>query len=158
MEDVIDRILNGTKTIAVVGLSDRTDRPSHEVARYLQERGFRIVPVNPRLKEVLGERAYGSLTDIPGGADLVEVFRKPEAVPGIAEEAIRIGIKYFWMQEGVVNEKARNMLTAAGIPVVMDRCMKKELETRKRQSPERPAPATGKRAPRDGRRSSGEAA
>ena len=132
MEDVIDRILEGAKTVAVVGLSDKPSRPSHEVARYLQKRGFRIIPVNPRLKEVLGEKAYGSLPEIPGGADLVEVFRNPEAVPGIAEEAIRVGIKYFWMQEGVISERARDMLTAAGIPVVMNRCMKKELEIRGR--------------------------
>ncbi len=132
MEDVIDRILEGAKTVAVVGLSDKPGRPSHEVARYLQERGFRIIPVNPRLEEVLGEKAYGSLTEIPGGADLVEVFRKPEAVSGIAEEAIRIGARYFWMQEGIINERARDILTAAGIPVVMDRCMMKELVIRGR--------------------------
>ncbi|NNF84030.1 MAG: CoA-binding protein [Deltaproteobacteria bacterium] len=132
MEDAIDRILDGAKTVAVVGLSDNPDRPSHYVALYLQERGYRIVPVNPMLREVLGEKAYGSLTEIPGGADLVDVFRESVAVPGIAEEAIRIGAKFFWMQEGVVSEQARKMLEAAGIPVVMDRCMKKELEIRGR--------------------------
>ncbi|MBK5094478.1 MAG: CoA-binding protein [Deltaproteobacteria bacterium] len=132
MEDVVDRILDGAKTVAVVGLSDNPDRPSHYVALYLQERGYRIIPVNPMLREVLGEKSYGSLTEIPGGADLVDVFRKSVAVPGIAEEAIRIGAKYFWMQEGVVNEQAREMLAAARIPVVMNRCMKKELEIRGR--------------------------
>jgi len=132
MEDVVDRILDGAKTVAVVGLSDNPDRPSHYVALYLQERGYRIIPVNPMLREVLGEKSYGSLTEIPGGADLVDVFRKSVAVPGIAEEAIRIGAKYFWMQEGVVNEQARENLAAAGIPVVMNRCMKKELEIRGR--------------------------
>ena len=132
MEDVVDRILDGAKTVAVVGLSDNPDRPSHDVALYLQERGYRVIPVNPRLREVLGEKSYGSLTEIPGGADLIDVFRKSEAVPGIAEEAIRIGAKYFWMQEGVVNEQAREMLAAARIPVVMDRCMKRELEIRRR--------------------------
>jgi predicted CoA-binding protein len=129
---VVDRILDGAKTVAVVGLSDNPDRPSHYVALYLQERGYRIIPVNPMLREVLGEKSYGSLTEIPGGADLVDVFRKSVAVPGIAEEAIRIGAKYFWMQEGVVNEQAREMLAAARIPVVMNRCMKKELEIRGR--------------------------
>ena len=129
---MVDRILDGAKTVAVVGLSDNPDRPSHYVALYLQERGYRIIPVNPMLREVLGEKSYGSLTEIPGGADLVDVFRKSEAVPGIAEEAIRIGAKFFWMQEGVVNEQARANLAAAGIPVVMDRCMKKELEIRGR--------------------------
>ena len=132
MDDLVDRILNGAKTVAVVGLSDKPDRPSHHVALYLQERGYRIIPVNPALRKVLGEKSYGSLAEIPGGADLVDVFRKSEAVPGIAEEAIRIGAKYFWMQEGVVNEQAREMLAAARIPVVMDRCMKKELEIRGR--------------------------
>jgi len=129
---VIDRILDGAKTVAVVGLSDNPDRPSHYVALYLQKRGYRIIPVNPRLREVLGEKAYGSLMEIPGKVDLVDVFRKSEAVPGIAGEAIRIGAKYFWMQEGVVNDQARVLLAAAGIPVVMDRCMKKELEIRGR--------------------------
>ena len=132
MEDVVDRILDGAKTVAVVGLSDNPDRPSHDVALYLQERGYRVIPVNPRLREVLGEKSYGSLTEIPGGADLIDVFRKSEAVPGIAEEAIRIGAKYFWMQEGVVNEQAREILAKARIPVVMDRCMKRELEIRRR--------------------------
>ncbi|MGB6411068.1 MAG: CoA-binding protein [Candidatus Deferrimicrobiaceae bacterium] len=129
---MVDRILDGAKTVAVVGLSDNPDRPSHYVALYLQERGYRIIPVNPMLREVLGEKSYGSLTEIPGGADLVDVFRKSVAVPGIAEEAIRIGAKYFWMQEGVVNEQAGEMLAAARIPVVMNRCMKKELEIRGR--------------------------
>lgn len=132
MEDLIDRILDGAKTVAVVGLSDKPARPSHQVARFLQERGYRIIPVNPMVRSVLGERSYGSLTEIPGGADLVDVFRKPEAVPGIAKEAIRIGTRYFWMQEGVVSEQARQMLAAAGIPVVMDRCLMKELELRGR--------------------------
>lgn len=129
---MVDRILDGAKTVAVVGLSDIPDRPSHYVALYLRERGYRIIPVNPVLREVLGEKSYGSLTEVPGGADLVGVFRKSDAVPGIAEEAIRIGAKYFWMQEGVVNEQAREILAAARIPVVMDRCMKKELEIRGR--------------------------
>ena len=129
---MIDRILDEAKTVAVVGLSDNPERPSHYVALYLQERGYRIIPVNPRLREVLGEKSYGSLSEIPGGADLVDVFRESVAVPRIAEEAIRIGARFFWMQEGVVNEQAREMLAAAGIPVVMDRCMKKELTIRGR--------------------------
>jgi predicted CoA-binding protein len=132
LEDVVDRILDEAKTVAVVGLSDNPDRPSHYVALYLRERGYRIIPVNPMLREVLGEKSYGALTEIPGGVDLVDVFRESVAVTGIAEEAIRIGAKFFWMQEGVVNEQARENLLAAGIPVVMDRCMKKELEIRGR--------------------------
>ena len=132
MDDVIDRILGAAKTVAVVGLSDKPDRPSHVVARYLRGKGYRVIPVNPMIREVLGEKSYGSLTEIPGGVDLVDVFRKSETVPAIAEEAIRIGAKYFWMQEGVGNEEARTRLAAAGIPVVMDRCVSKELAKRGR--------------------------
>ena len=132
LEDVIGRILAETKTVAVVGLSDRPDRPSHDVARYLQKRGYRIIPVNPNVREVLGEPSYGSLAEIPGAVDLVDVFRKPEFVPGIASEAIRIGAKSFWMQEGIESEQARKELAAAGIPVVMNRCVKKELRKRGR--------------------------
>ena len=132
MDDVIDRILSAAKTVAVVGLSDKPDRPSHVVARYLRGKGYRVIPVNPMIREVLGEKSYASLAEIPGGVDLVDVFRKSETVPAIAEEAIRIGAKYFWMQEGVANEEARTRLAAAGIPVVMDRCVMKELAKRGR--------------------------
>ncbi len=134
MDDVIDRILDGVKTVAVVGLSDKPYRPSNDVARYLRERGYRVIPVNPTIPTALGEKSYGSLAEIPMEVDLVDVFRKSEAVPAIAEEAIRIGVRSFWMQEGVVNEEARSMLTEAGILVVMDRCLKKELAKRGRPS------------------------
>ena len=129
---VIDRILSEAKTVAVVGISDKPERPSHGVARYLQERGYRIIPVNPSLTSVLGEKAYKSLSDVPGKVDLVDVFRKSQEVPPIADEAIRIGARFFWMQEGVESEAARELLTRAGIPVVMDRCVKKELVKRGR--------------------------
>lgn len=132
METVIDRILAQARTVAVVGISDRTDRPSNGVARYIKERGYRVVPVNPRLTEVLGEKAYPSLSDIPEKVDLVDVFRKSEAVPALAEEAVRAGVRFFWMQEGVVSEEARDRLEQAGILVVMDRCVKKELAKRGR--------------------------
>lgn len=132
MESLIDRILSDVRTVAVVGLSEKPDRPSHGVARYLQERGFRIIPVNPKIGEVLGETAYPSLREIPGKVDLVDVFRRPEEVPPIAEDAIRIGAAYFWMQEGVRNREAEEMLAGAGIPVVADRCIKKELAKRGR--------------------------
>lgn len=132
METSIDRILSETRTVAVVGISDKPERPSHVVARYLKERGFRIIPVNPFLSEVLGEKAYPSLSDIPGKVDLVDVFRKSEEVPALAEEAVRIGARFFWMQEGVVSEQARDRLERAGIPVVMDLCVKKELARRGR--------------------------
>ncbi|TRZ98637.1 MAG: CoA-binding protein [Deltaproteobacteria bacterium] len=130
MERRIEAILSGSKTVAVVGISDKPDRPSHVVAKYLQERGYRVIPVNPFLTEVLGEKAYKSLPEIPGQVDLVDVFRKSEEVPPIAEEAVRIGARFFWMQEGVESDRAREILDAAGIPWVMDRCVKKELAKR----------------------------
>ena len=130
MEQRIEAILSGSKTVAVVGISDKPDRPSHGVAKYLQERGYRVIPVNPLLTEVLGEKAYKSLAEIPGRVDLVDVFRKSAEVPEIAEEAVRIGARFFWMQEGVVSDRACEILDAAGIPWVMDRCVKKELARR----------------------------
>lgn len=130
MEQRIEAILSGSKTVAVVGISDKPDRPSHLVAKYMQERGYRVIPVNPLVTEVLGEKAYKSLTEIPGRVDLVDVFRKSEDVPPIAEEAVRIGARFFWMQEGVVSERAREIVEDAGIPCVMDRCVKKELAKR----------------------------
>ena len=132
MEDRIGKILAGSRTVAVVGISDKPDRPSHVVAKYLQDRGFRVIPVNPMIDDVLGERAYRSLSEIPGKVDLVDVFRKSAYVPPIAEEAVRIGARFFWMQEGVTSEPAREILDAAGIPWVMDRCVKKELAKRGR--------------------------
>ncbi|MBI5904506.1 MAG: CoA-binding protein [Deltaproteobacteria bacterium] len=131
MDDRIDKALAGSKSVAVVGISDRPDRPSHGVAKYLQANGYRILPVNPALAEVLGEKAYGSLSEIPGPVDMVDVFRKSEDVPPVAEEAVRIGAKFFWMQEGVVSPEACAILDEAGIPWVMDRCVKKELARRR---------------------------
>lgn len=133
MEDRIESILSGSKTVAVVGISDKPDRPSHVVAKYLQEHGYRVIPVNPLLDEVLGEKAYKSLSEIPEPVDIVDVFRKSEDVPPIAEEAVRIGARFFWMQEGVASGRAREILDAAGIPCVMDRCVKKELAKRSKQ-------------------------
>lgn len=130
METEIDKILSESRTVAVVGISDKPDRPSHAVARYLQEKGYRVIPVNPDLSEVLGEKAYKSLSEIPLKVDLVDVFRKSVDVLPVAEEAIRAGARFFWMQEGVTSEAARELLARAGIPVVMDRCMKKELAKR----------------------------
>jgi len=130
MEPRIESILSDSKTVAVVGISDKPGRPSHVVAKYLQERGYRVIPVNPLLTEVLGEKAYKSLAEIPGRVDLVDVFRKSEYVLPIAEEAVRIRARFFWMQEGVENDRAREILDAAGIPCVMDRCVKMELAKR----------------------------
>lgn len=130
MEQRIETILSGSKTVAVVGISDKPDRPSHVVAKYLQERGYRVIPVNPLLTEVLGEKAYKSLEEIPGRVDLVDVFRKSADVPQVAEEAVRISARFFWMQEGVESDRACEILDAAGIPWVMNRCVKKELAKR----------------------------
>ncbi len=132
MDGVVDMILGETRTVAVVGISGRPDRPSHAVARYLKERGFRIYPVNPHLTEVLGEKAYPSLSDLPERVDLVDVFRRPEEVPAIAREAVRCGARFFWMQEGVVSREAMEVLDAAHIPAVMDLCVMKELARRGR--------------------------
>jgi predicted CoA-binding protein len=121
--DEIRALLERVKTIAVVGLSPRPDRPSHSVARALQRFGYRIVPVRPALTEVLGEPAYARLTDIPFAVDLVDVFRAPEHVPAIVEEAIAIGAPAIWLQDGVVHEAAAERARAAGLTVVMDRCI-----------------------------------
>jgi len=118
--------LRGAKTIAVVGLSGRRYRPSHGVAEYLQRAGYRVIPVNPLETEVLGEKSYPNLSSVPLPVDIVDVFRRSEYVPEIVEEAIRIGAKMVWMQEGVVHEQAARRAQAAGLKVVMDRCILKE--------------------------------
>jgi thioredoxin len=130
MKERIEKILSGTRTIAVVGLSDRPGRPSNEVARFLAEKGYRIIPVNPSIREALGRRSYGSLLEVPEPVDLVDVFRRSEEVPPVAEDAVKIGAKFFWMQEGVRSERAGEILDAAGIPWVADTCLGKELGKR----------------------------
>jgi predicted CoA-binding protein len=122
----IRQILETAKTIAVVGLSDKPDRESYKVAKYLQEHGYRIIPVNPTIDQVLGEKSYASVADIPEKLDVVDVFRKPEAVVPIAQEAIDAGAGTLWLQLGVVNEEAADKAEVAGMKVVMDRCMKVE--------------------------------
>lgn len=117
-------ILTTTKTIAVVGLSNKPDRPSNEIASYLKDAGYRIIPVNPGIKEALGEKAYASLKDIPEKVDVVQIFRRSEDVPPIVEDAIAIGAKVVWMQTGIVNEEAAARAKAAGLKVVMDACMR----------------------------------
>lgn len=117
------------RTIAVVGLSDKPDKPSHKVARYLKDCGYRIIPVNPTLDEVLGEKAYPDVSSIPGDiqVDVVDIFRKPEAVkPYVEQAAARGGVSVIWMQEGIVNEEAAQIAREAGMEVVMDRCILKE--------------------------------
>lgn len=121
--DELRRILATTRTIAVVGLSDKPDRPSHAVAAYLQQQGYRIIPVNPNLAEVLGEKAYPSVRDIPEPVDVVDIFRRAEDVPPIVEDAIAKGAKVVWMQLGIINEVAAARADAAGLKVVMDTCI-----------------------------------
>jgi len=129
MEDSrLKEILQSCRIVAVVGLSPKEDRPSYRVASYLRAQGYRIVPVNPAVGEVLGEKAYASLLDIPEGlkVDIVDVFRKSQDVPPIAEEAVRLGAKVLWLQEGIVNEEAARRAADAGLEVVQDKCMLKE--------------------------------
>jgi predicted CoA-binding protein len=120
------RILKSARTIAVVGLSADWNRPSNFAAKYLQEHGYRIVPVNPRYAEVLGERCYGRLEDIPVPVDIVDVFRRTEDVLPIARSAIAIGAKCLWQQIGVVNREADELVVKAGLDSVMNRCVKIE--------------------------------
>ena len=122
----ISQILKNAKTIAVVGLSDSPMRVSYDVSEYMQSRGYRIIPVNPAITESLGEKAYPTLSEVPEKIDLVNVFRRAEFVPDVVDEAIRLGVPAIWMQEGVVHEEAAEKARAAGIVVVMDRCILKE--------------------------------
>jgi uncharacterized protein len=124
--DEIRDLLETGKTIAVVGLSSSRMRPSYGVAEYMQRAGYRIIPVNPNETEVLGERAVARLEDIRGKVDIVDVFRRPEFVPEIAESAIAIGAKTLWLQEGVIDEAAAKRARAAGLFVAMDLCLMKE--------------------------------
>ena len=115
-------LLRDSKTIAVVGLSPRSDRPSHTVSKYLQSQCYRIIPVNPTLEEVLGEKCYPDLVSIPQRIDMVDIFRRSEEVAPIVDEAIQIGAKAVWMQDGVINEPAAAKAIEAGLDVVMDDC------------------------------------
>jgi predicted CoA-binding protein len=120
------RILAKCRTLAVVGLSAQWYRPSFFAAKYMQDHGYRIIPVNPRYDEVLGAKCYASLRGIPERVDLVDCFRRSEEIPAIAEDAIAIGAKVLWMQLGVVNREAAKRAIDAGLDVVMDRCVKIE--------------------------------
>jgi predicted CoA-binding protein len=124
--DPITRLFKSARTIAVVGLSSKPHRPSWGVASYLQSAGYRIIPVNPNETEVLGEKAYARLEDIPAPVDVVDIFRRSEFVPPIVESAIRIGARAVWMQEGVIHPEAAEQARRAGLLVVMDACMLKE--------------------------------
>ena len=128
MDDIntLRRILRESKTIAVVGLSADWFRPSYFAAKYMQEHGYRVIPVNPKYAEILGEKCYPSLPDIPQPVDIVDVFRKTADVMPIAEDAIKIGAKVLWQQLGVRNEEAAAKARAAGLQTVLDRCVKIE--------------------------------
>ena len=126
MSEEIKAILKQSKTIAVVGLSDKPDRPSFQVASYLKDHGYRIIPVNPLAREILGEKSYPNLKSIPEKVDVVDIFRKGEAVPEITAEAISIGAKVLWMQEGIVHNASADQARRAGLLVVMNQCMLKE--------------------------------
>jgi len=122
----VDEILRDSHVVAVVGLSSNEERPSYGVATYLKEHGYRIIPVNPKEHSILGERCYPSLMALPEKVDIVDIFRRSEDVANLVDEAIQIGAKVVWMQEGVVNEEAAKKARDAGIEVIMDMCMKKE--------------------------------
>jgi uncharacterized protein len=122
----IPELLRASRVIAVVGLSGDEMRPSHGVAQYMQRAGYRIIPVNPNETEVLGEKSYARLEDVPEKIDIVNVFRRSQYVRGVVDSAIRVGAKAVWMQEGVIDEAAAEVARAAGLEVVMDRCILKD--------------------------------
>jgi predicted CoA-binding protein len=124
--DDIDEILKNSRTVAIVGVSPKEDRPSYRVASYLKSQGYDMIPVNPACSELLGEISYPDLLSLPRPVDVVDIFRRSEDVPPIVEQAIRIKAKVVWMQEGIVNEAAARMAQKAGLKVVMDHCMRKE--------------------------------
>jgi predicted CoA-binding protein len=117
-------ILKNNRTIAVVGFSSKTDKPAYSVPAYLQSKGYKIIPVNPNLEQALGEKAYPDLLSIPGPVDIVQIFRRIEDVPPVVEQAIQIGARVVWMQEGIVHEQACDLASQAGLQVVMDTCMR----------------------------------
>jgi predicted CoA-binding protein len=135
-DDALRALLEAAETVAVVGLSSNPDRPSFEIAAYLQRHGYRIVPVNPNETEVLGEPAYPSLLELPAGmrVDVVDVFRRPEHTPEIARHAVRIGARALWLQEDVVNEEAERIGSEAGLVVIMDTCIKQTRERLMREA------------------------
>ena len=127
-DDELRSILGSARVIAVVGLSSKPWRPSNEVGSYLRHKGYRIIPVNPNETEVFGEPAYASLLDVPEPVDAVDVFRRSEHTPEIAGQAVRIGAKVLWLQEGVIDKEAYRIATEGGLDVVMGACMMRERE------------------------------
>lgn len=128
--DPIGEVLKSARNIAVVGLSDGPLRPSHGVAAYMQSQGYRILPVNPTITDALGEPSYGSLLEVKEKIDVVNIFRRPEFVPAVVDQAIQLKVPVIWMQEGVIHEQAAEKARRAGIFVVMDRCILKEHRAR----------------------------
>jgi hypothetical protein len=128
--DPVFDLLRRSKTIAVVGLSNSPLRPSHGVSAYMQTHGYRIIPVNPTIQISLGEKAYASLLDVPGKIDIVNIFRRPEFVEEIVDQAIQLRVPAIWMQEGVVHEKAAEKARKSGIFVIMDSCILQEHRAR----------------------------
>jgi uncharacterized protein len=126
MPENIPELLRKSSTIAVVGLSGKRSRPSYGVSEYMQQNGYRIIPVNPEEKEILGQKCYKSLEEIPEHVDIVNVFRRPEFVPDVVESAIKIGAPAVWLQEGIIHDEATARARDAGIFVVEDRCILKE--------------------------------
>ena len=126
MADLVEQILTQTKTIAVVGLSPKPDRDSHRVAGYLKSVGYRVIPVNPDVEEVLGEKSYPNLKSVPEPIDMVDIFRRSELVAPVVDEAIQVGARFVWMQDGVIDEASAERARAAGILVVMDNCPMRE--------------------------------
>jgi uncharacterized protein len=122
----IQRVIHTAKTIAIVGLSKNELRASHFVGFYLRRHGYRVIPVNPREPEIFGEKSFKTLVDVPVPVDIVNVFRAPEALPGIAEEAVAVGAKSLWCQFSVINEEGGRIAEAGGLSVIMDRCLKVE--------------------------------
>ena len=118
--ELVEEQLRNSKTIAVVGLSGNPDRISYRVSKYMQDQGYRIIPVNPMIEEALGEKSYPDLKSVPEPIDMVDIFRRSELVPPVVDEAIEVGVRYIWMQDGVIDHEAAAKAEAAGIPVVMD--------------------------------------
>ena len=131
--DEIEKIIKESKNVAVVGLSNKLGRPSLTVASYLKGQGYKIIPVNPTIQEVGGDKCYPDLASVPDKIDIVDVFRKSDEVLPVVDAAIKIGAKVIWMQEGIVNEEAANKAREAGLLVVMDKCMLKEHARLKRE-------------------------
>ena len=120
----MNELLKNTQVIAVVGLSDKPSRPSYDVARYMQQAGYKIIPVNPQCRTILGETCYPDLASIPEKVDMVNVFRKPENCLEVAKDAVKIGAKSLWLQLGIVNQEAAQLAESNGLKVIMDRCIK----------------------------------